>query len=167
MFSLTLRPCTTAVLSHALDPSVPWVWIRGHRPKRHIAWWTARVPLSESEKSYSVSVRSLEFDLIFPTIQFLEVLPEFWDHGVALFQMSKPVPDTLTLDRIPDRSIDEVLIRNGLHLAFYLPHSYETAQFRSPDRRVIERIQQIPEMAEYLQDERAEPGATDNPDGAQ
>jgi hypothetical protein len=145
-YELMLNPCTTAVLAGALDATVPWVWIRGHMPKRSIQWWNARVPLSVDGELRDVTVRSLQFDLLLTTSRFLELLPDFHDHALCLFQLRQPVPDTLTLDRVPDASIDRVLVQNGLHLAFYLPHAYEVAQFRAPDRDTIARLLQVPEI---------------------
>jgi len=146
MFSLMLRPCTSAILAHAVDASVPHVWIRRHQPNRYLQWWRAQVPLSSASAIHDVEVRSLEFDLHLPATRFLQLLPEFQDHGMAFFQMSRPVPDTLSLDRIPEDAIDRVLIQNGLHLAYYLPHALETAQFRSPRREVLEQLLQAPEI---------------------
>ena len=145
-----LRQCTSAVLAHALDKAVPWVWIRRHQPKRYLQWWSTPIALSESGLPKEVCLRSLEFDLQFPTHRFLELLPEFSDHGIVLFQMSRPVPDTLSLDRIPDDAIDRVLVQNGLHLAFYLPHAFESAQFRSPNREVIERLVEVPQIKDLV-----------------
>jgi hypothetical protein len=88
----------------------------------------------------------MEFDLQLPTARFLELLPEFENHGMVLFQMSRRVPDLLTLDGLNDDVIDRVLIQNGLHLRFYLPHSYEYAQLASPTLEVLERVLQQPEV---------------------
>jgi len=60
------------------------------------------------------------------------------------FQMSRHVPDTLTLDRIHDDAVDQVLIQNGLQLRFYLPHAMECAQLASPRRDVLERALEKP-----------------------
>lgn len=142
-----LQSCTTAVLAHALDPAIPWVWVVRHAPKRELGWWRAPMPLSASGRAHDVTVRSVEFDLLLPTSRFLELLPEFLDHGITLFQMSRPVPETLSLMRLPDEVIDRVLVQNGLHLGFHLPHAVETAQFRAPQRETLERLLTIPEIA--------------------
>jgi hypothetical protein len=141
-----LGPCTADILRHALDPSVPWIWIRRHTPKRNLGWWPTKLPLSERGAPCEVTARSLEFDLLLPTVRFLELLPEFHDHGVTLYQMVRPVPDTLSLDRVPPDAIDPVLVQNGLHLAFHLPHAIETAEFRSPHREVLAALLAVPEI---------------------
>ena len=90
----------------------------------------------------------MEFDLQVPTVRFLELLPDFVDHGVVLFQMTRRVPDTLILDRIAEAEVYRVLIQNGLHLHFYLPHASECSQLSSPHREVLERVLRRTEVAE-------------------
>lgn len=148
MFSFMLRPCTAGILAYMLDPAMPFVWLRRHTPKRYIQWWQTRVALSERGPLHDVEVRAMEFDLQLPTARFLQLLPEFEDYGMVLFQMTRRVPDTLTLDGIAENAVDRVLIQNGLHLRFYLPHAFECAQVSAPHREVLESALQRPEVAE-------------------
>ena len=148
MFSVMLRRCTTGVLTHILDPAIPFVWIRRHSPKRDIRWWKTRAPVSAEGELHAVEVRSMQFDLQLTTARFLELLPEFADHGLVLFQMTRRVPDTLTLDGVVENAVDRVLVENGLHLQFCLPHALESAQLRSPRREALERVLQSPQVRE-------------------
>lgn len=147
MFSFMLRSCTSGILAHVLDPAVPFVWIRRHSPQRYIQWWSTQTRVSESGTLHDIEVRSMEFDLQLRTSRFLELLPEFDDHGMDLFQMMRRVPDTLTLDGIAENAVARILIQNGLHLHFYLPHAVECAQLASPHREVLERVLQRPEVS--------------------
>lgn len=148
MFSFMLRSTTSGILAHILDPAVPFVWVRRHAPKRYIQWWSTQTRLSEAGALQDLEVRSMEFDLQFRTARFLELLSEFENHGMVLFQMARRVPDTLTLDGIADDVVNRVLIQNGMHLRFYLPHAVECAQLASPHRGVLERALQRPEVKE-------------------
>lgn len=148
MFSFMLSSCTSGILTHLLDPAVPFVWIRRHTPKPYIQWWNTQTSLSETGALRNVEVRSMEFDLQFRTARFLELLAEFEAHGMLLFQMTRRVPDTFTLDGIEENALDRVLIQNGLHLRFYLPHAVECAQLASPHREVLELALQKPEVRE-------------------
>ncbi len=139
MYSVMLRSCTAAVLAHILDPAIPVIWVRRHMPQRYIQWWQAQAPLSVRGGIHELEVRAMEFDLQLPTSRFLELLAEFEDHGIVLFQMTRRVPDTLTLDRVAEDLMNRVLLQNGLHLGFYLPHAGESAQLSSPHREVLER----------------------------
>jgi hypothetical protein len=152
MFSVMLRPCTCAILEYILDPAIGYVWVRRHTPRRHLQWWKTQAPLSEAGTLHEVQVRGMEFDLQLPTARFLELLPEFWGHGLVLFQMTRPVPDTLMLDGIADSVVDRVLMQNGLHLRFYLPHAAELAQVGSPRREVLEKMLQRREVREMAMD---------------
>ncbi len=135
-----LRSCTALLLKEVLDVSVPYVWIRRHQPVRSLQWWKTETVLKRNGPLHDIDIRSMEFDIQMPTERFLDLLPEFANHGLVLFQMSQRVPDTLTLDRIPDEHINRVLIQNGLHLKVYLPHEYECAQLAAPHGATLERI---------------------------
>ena len=84
IFSVMLQACTCRILTQILDPSVPFVWIRGHIPHPIIQWWHTKVPLSAKGTPYDVEVRLLEFDIQLTTSRFLELLPEFEDVGIDL-----------------------------------------------------------------------------------
>ena len=73
-------------------------------------------------------VRHLSFDLQMPTQDFILRAADFDDHGLVLIQSHKPMPDTLSLDSIPDSHQNAVLMQNGATLRMYLPHAIETAQ---------------------------------------
>jgi hypothetical protein len=148
MFSVMLRSCICGVLAHILHPSIPFIWVRRHFPHRCVQWCRARVPFSATGQPHDVEVRSLEFELLLPTERFLELLPEFEEHGMDLCQMTRRVPDTLTLHDVPDDAARRILIQNGLHLRFFLPHAVECAQLASPHREVLERALQRPELRE-------------------
>lgn len=152
LYALTLKPCTTAILANALDPAIPWIWVRGHTPRRHLQWWHTKLPLAGEGTLHEVNVRSLQFDLLLPTKRFLDLLPEFQD-DLTLFQLARPVPDTLTLLGLPDRTVDRVLAQNGLHLAFHLPHAFETAQFRAPLHETLAALLNVPEIRALARDD--------------
>lgn len=124
--TLYVQEATASTLAALLHPEVPYVWIFGHTPRRALAWWTATVPLN-TEDSIRGQVRQLSYDLQLPTAEFLRQSRAFDDHGLALVQARRPMPDTLDLRRIPDDQQDQVLVRNGAFLRLWLPHAVETA----------------------------------------
>ena len=146
MFSLTIPPCSTAVLSRILDPAVPYVWIVRHWPGSYVHWWRASLPLSETSANRRLRVRDVEFDLQVETSDFLELEPDLRHAGINLLQMHRAVPDTLRLSAIPDTDRYRVLKNNGLHLAFYLPHTGEYANIASPERSLLEAFAARPDL---------------------
>ena len=120
-----------SVLARFLDPSVPWVWILGHRPNRYVQWWKTSVPLNAISSVYTGSVRDLCLDLQLSTRDFMSRATEFDDHGLVLIQSHHQMPDTLCLEQIPESQQKNVLIQNGATMRIYLPHSIETAQVQS------------------------------------
>lgn len=114
-----------------LAPSVPWVWILGHRPNRYLEWWDTTVPLNTRCTDFIGSVRDLCFDLQLPTHNFVSMATKFDEHGLALIQSNQQMPDTLSLNTIPESQQKSVLIQNGATLRIFLPHAGETAQVQS------------------------------------
>lgn len=76
------------------------------------------------------------------TEKFLALLPEFEEHGIDLFQMSKRVPNTLRFRT--DIAMNPILIQNGLFLTFTLPHANEVAQLSSPSKSYLENLLKVP-----------------------
>ena len=148
LFILNLKPCTCGILSFILNPEVEFVWIRRHIPEPYIRWTRTPVVLSPKHRLHEVEIRFLEFDLQLSTQRFMDLLTEFEDHGIELFQMRSRVPDTLHLHKVSENAAASILIQNGLHVAFYLPHSHEYAQLRAPDRTTLERLLTIPQIKE-------------------
>ena len=139
MFSFYLHGCTCGILNELIDRTLPILWIRRHVPVAGIQWWKTTAPLSLSAIANGLEVRGMEYDLQLPTEKFLGLLPTFENHGVELYQMTKPVPDTLTLNRVPESSHCRILVENGMRMAFYLPHAIETAKVQFTDRTAYER----------------------------
>ncbi len=140
---LTFWGCTPSVLRHALNPGIPFVWMRRHLPQTQISWWNADVPLFLGGRPYNLEVRGLEFDVQMTTERFLTLLPELEEHGMGLFQMNKRVPDALEF-HIEDPNINHILILNGLFLNFTLPHANETALLCSPSKEYLKNLLKIP-----------------------
>lgn len=138
LFTVMLRSSTAAVLKHLLDPAVPYVWIRKHHPHPRIEWWKTDVQLSDAGRLHRLEVKCMEFDILLETQRFLDLLADFEPHGLELHQMSRRIPSSLTLSGLTDEAQTRVLINNGLHLSFFLPHAIEDAQLASPHREVVE-----------------------------
>lgn len=137
-FSIMLRPCTADVLRHLLDPELPYVWIVGHYPNPVLEWWTCPILLGESREISDLEIRSLRYELLLPTSEFLARVAEF--DGLSLYQMRRRVPNTLTIEGLSERSRTRVLIQNGLAASFYLPHAMECASFTTVERDAMERV---------------------------
>ena len=80
--SIILRPCPTATVAELLDPSVPFVWVVGHSPRRVLQWWEVDLPITRGERPRRLQVRSLWCELLFDTRVFVEVaLYRTWDRA--------------------------------------------------------------------------------------
>ena len=140
MYNMLLPPCSTEVLHVVLDPSKPYVWVVAHAPGSYLHWWNAAVPLSETTSNRTVLVRDVRFDILMPTDEFLRCEPEFRHGGITLVQLDRRVPDTLEFDRLPEGRRYQILLDNGLHLVFELPHAGEYASIVSPSWSTLQRL---------------------------
>ncbi len=137
IFTIRLRTCDSSILRYLLSPLVRFVWIKDYQPNPYLEWWRADVPLTKSEYSLDISVRSLRFDLLLEYPYFMDILGHFISQGLELYQLSKPVPDTLTMHGISRDNRMQILLENDVKTGFYLPHANEEATFWSNDREII------------------------------
>ena len=147
LYCLALRGCRPSVLTYALNPEVPYVWLWRHLPGEQAVWWNARVPLRPGGEAHELQVREMEFDAQMPTRRFLDLLREFGESGLVLFQMHKKVPDGLRL-RPEDDNMNRILLQNGLFLKFHLPHAGEVALLCSPDKEYLAGLLRLPAVRE-------------------
>ncbi len=136
--SIMLRPCPTATVAELLDPSVPFVWVVGHSPHRVLEWWELDIPVARGERPRRLRVRSLWCELLLDTPEFAEVAEQF--DGVTVYQMARPVPDSLTVERLPEDRLYAILRQVGLSAHFHQPHSMEVAMYRTWDRAWMDRL---------------------------
>lgn len=147
IFRLFLEPCSALVLQYVLSEDVPYVWVENHLPNERFEWWNVQLPLRKGGSYHTLEVRLLNLDLQFTTQNFLQLLPEFQEAGMMLFQMTKPWPASLTPRYLPAEARYKILVQNGLYLEFDLHHAGEYARIVSPHREVLERIQRHPVIA--------------------
>ena len=125
---LYVHGASVSTLTGFLNPQIPWVWVLGHTPNQYIEWWRAILPVNKYRATINAEFRSVGYDLMLPTAQFLELATEFEDHGLVLIQSRQRMPDTLDISRIPEKQQAKVLRNNGAFLRMHLPHAVETAQ---------------------------------------
>ena len=101
--------------------------------------------LSEKGPLHDVEVRMMEFDLQLSTARFQELLPEFEDHGLA-FQMTRRVPDTLTLHRVPEEAVDQFSLE--VCIGRFTCHTQLSARSWLLLTVVLDRALQKPEVKE-------------------
>lgn len=137
LYVLNLGTCDCSILAFLFDPKVPYIWVRNHMPNPTIEWWKTLLPISMSDATRPVMVRSLIYDLQMETKQFLENLKEFIPFGIEAYQFNCPVPNTLTLNQIPVEKRTPILLNNGAQSSFFLPHACEQAQYWTSSRSAM------------------------------
>lgn len=66
-----VHAAVVSVLAKFLDISVPWVWILGHRPNRHVQWRETTTPLNICGDFFTGLVRDLCLDMQMRTADFV------------------------------------------------------------------------------------------------
>lgn len=146
VYVLNLGTCDCSILKHLLNPNVPYIWVRNHMPNPTVKWWITHLPISTSDTVMQMKVRNLRYDLQMETQQFLDNLKEFVPFGIEIYQFDRPVPDTLTLNQIPEDKRTKVLLNNGGQSAFFLPHANEQAQYWTANRHLMAFALSQPEV---------------------
>ena len=147
-FTVMLGPCPTATAAQFLDPSVPFVWVVGHSPHRVLEWWELDLPITRGEQPMRVTVRNLWCELLLGTAEFAQIAEQF--DGVTVYQMARPVPATLTIERLPEERLYPILRQSGLVAHFHQPHSMEVAMYKTWDRRWIDNLLKRETIARLL-----------------
>ena len=137
-YSIMLGSCPTETIAKLLDPSVPFVWVVGHSPHRRIEWWQLDLPVSRGEQPRQLQVRDLWCELLVDTAEFIRIAGQF--DGATVFQMDRPVPNTLQVERLPEDRLYTILREVGLSAHFYQPHSMEVAMYRTWDGAWMDRV---------------------------
>src|SRR4051812_29936200 len=148
-YLIMLRPCATAVLAELLDPSVPFVWLPNHSPMRHIEWWDVDLPIAHDRPPRRVRARWLRFDLLLKTAEFKDVADHF--DGITAFHMTRPVPNSLIIEQLPEEQLYRVLRQNGLLAHLHQPHSMEVAMYRTWDKEWMDNLLERETIRNLLQ----------------
>ena len=96
------------------------------------------MPIARGMRPRRLQVRSLSCELLLDTAEFAEVAEQF--DGVTVYHMMQPVPDTLMVDRLPEKRRYAILREVGLSAHFYQPHSMEVATYRTWDPAWMDRL---------------------------
>lgn len=138
--SLFIHGATVSTLTPFLNPEIPWVWVLGHMPNRVMEWRQATLPIDTSGKLIAADFRMVCYDVLLPTLQFIELAADFEDHGLVLIQSSQRMPNSMDLSRIPAKQQSKVLRSNGAFLRIYLPHAVETAQVQCFEKGYLAKV---------------------------
>jgi hypothetical protein len=149
-FYIMLDASDATDLRFLLHPEAEHIWIHAHRPDPALRWWSADVPISPGIVMPSAQIRLMEFDLMMTRSDFLDRLDLFELHGLCLTQLSRPVPNSLWLQALPEDQIERILLQNGMRSRYFLPHAAETAQFSCTDKTHLERVIVLPEIRAKL-----------------
>lgn len=121
--------------------TISYVWVVTHYPVRYAdCWWKGTTQISEHGKARHLLIRGMNFDIQFETKDFLECCDEFSNHGIELFQMRKPVPNSLDYHQLDILNTWIILRQNGVELGIEFPFLHDYGLIWSPIQENVTRL---------------------------
>jgi hypothetical protein len=96
-----------------LDKTVDHVLVHNFHADNYVKWWTSTIKINQQITLDNMQVRNMRFDIQTNVIglkQILDIESNFLD----IYQFTKPIADTLTLDTLPKENAINILKQNGL-----------------------------------------------------
>lgn len=96
-----------------LDKTVDHVLVHNFHAHNYIEWWTSTIKINPQITLDNLKVRDMQFDIqtnVSGLKQILDIESNFLD----IYQFTKPIADTLTIDALPKENAINILKQNGL-----------------------------------------------------
>lgn len=129
------------------DKSLSNIFIHKFWPVEAIHWWKTDLKLENGLVLKDCSVRGMEFDLQ-TDLNGLKQILDMNTNQLRIYQFEKPVPHTLTLEQLSEKSKFQILRQNGLKHFFWL--NFEFITVSSFEESFIEAIEENPLFAERI-----------------
>ena len=119
------------------DKKHDYIFIHKFNPNEVIEWWKSDIKINPDFELKNLSVRNMKFDLQTDLNGLKEIL-KLQTRQLIIYQFDKPVPDTLCIETLPEKSILKILKTNGLKHKYSI--DYEFVTINSFDEKFIETI---------------------------
>lgn len=126
-----------------IDKNIDYIFIHKFNPNEAIQWKKADLKIGEEVELKGILVRDMEFDLQ-TDLNGLKRIIDLNTRQLRIYQFEKPVPDTLTLGRLPEDSKNQILRKNGLKHIFWI--NYEFVTIISSDEKFLKEIEENPKF---------------------
>lgn len=129
-----------------IDKQVEYIFIPQFNPATEIRWWKADLKINGLELK-NANVRQMTFDLQTNLTELKEIL-KLNTYQFSIYQFEKPVPHTLMLEQLSDKTKYKILQQNGLKHVFWI--NFEFISISSFDSNFIKGIKEHSNFAERI-----------------
>lgn len=127
------------------DKDLNNIFIHQFNPKESISWWQTDLKIGNGNVFKDLSVRGMTLD-IQTDLTGLKKILELNSNHLRIYQFEKPLPDTLVLEYLPEKSRNLILKQNGLKHFFFIDFEFLTVG--SFDNEFIKAIETSPKYQE-------------------
>jgi len=146
MHNLTLELGSYTQLSEMIGNAPAYFLVPNFTPHEAIGWVKANFSINGFTLA-NADVRNMSFDLRTDRDGLEKVLNHSTQQFI-IYSFSKPVPDTLVIDYLPEQGKENILKQNGLLHVFDI--SFEFLTISSFDEDFLEEIKQHPEYSQWV-----------------
>ncbi|MGQ7947564.1 hypothetical protein [Flavobacterium sp. WC2509] len=101
------------------DKKLNSIFIHKFNPNQVIEWWKTDLKTKSGTEFKNLSVRQMEFDIQTDLSELKNIL-ELNTDQLRIYQFDKPISDTLEIERLPEKSLNQILKQNGLRHYFFI-----------------------------------------------
>lgn len=124
-------------LLELFDKSLEYVYISRFNPHEIIEWWETSLQIES--KVLDLRVRNMEFDIQLKLDEIEQIL-DIKTNQLDIFQLDKPLPDSLVLEKLPKETQFKILIENGMKHWFCI--EFEHVSVISIDESFIDKVRE-------------------------
>ncbi|RZL36467.1 MAG: hypothetical protein EOO96_06930 [Pedobacter sp.] len=132
MTKITFEINSNEELWSLIDKNLNHILIHKFTPNLAIEWWATDIKMKNGELFKDLKVRNMEFDIT-TDLNGLNKLIELNTHQLRIYQFDKPIPDTLSLEHLPENNRDKILAQNGLKHIFFCNFEFLTVASLNED----------------------------------
>lgn len=134
-----------------IDKEFNSIFIHKFNPNQAIEWWKTDLKTKGGQILENISVRQMELD-VQTDLSGLKQIIEMNTHYLSIYQFEKKVSDTLQLERLPEKSKEQILKQNGLKHIFWI--NFEFLIVRSFDTEFINSIKNNPRFEKRISERK-------------
>jgi hypothetical protein len=101
------------------DKKLNSIFIHKFNPNQVIEWWKTDLKTKSGTEFKNLSVRQMQFDIQTDLSELKNIL-ELNTNQLRIYQFDKPISDTLEIERLPEKSLNQILKQNGLRHYFFI-----------------------------------------------
>ena len=148
MKELTFEIETNQEIWELIDKRFSHVFIHRFNPHEVLQWWKTDLKISNGVELKGIAVRDMNCDLQ-TDLNGLKQIFDLNTRQLRVYQFEKPVPGTLVLEHLPEKSREQILRQNGMKHFFWI--DFEFISISSFDLEYLKSIEENPKFSERIQ----------------